>query len=143
MERAVAVTEQLVALASRFESAAGKKGGYLCLGYGDSSRKAKIGEVPSEKDEKYSRLAGEKVFRSRLTDMTSWATRDPAKDMWGGAIPGRRFVYGFSGFPELWDEALVLMLAVVLHDLSLSRARRFAALSGNGYFALLYDAFVN
>ena len=138
MERAVAVTEQLVTLASRFESAAGKKGGYLCLGYGGSSRKAKIGEVPSEKKAPWCAPT-----RGVSSDMMSWATRDPAKDMWGGAIPGRRFVYGFSGFPELWDEALMLMLAVVLHDLSLSRARRFAALSGNGYFALLYDAFVN
>ncbi len=143
MKQAVTGADQLVAIASRTDSANGKKGGYLALGgYCDIPRTAKIGIVPPEKDEKYRRLAPEKVYRVHLThDDSSWLTRDEKQDRWGGAIRGRKFIYGFSGFPELWDEAIVLELAVILHDLSVRKAREIAKASGNGYFDLLHTAF--
>ena len=145
MKQAVAGADQLVAIASRMDSANDKKGGYLALGgYCDVPRTAKIGIVPPEKDEKYSRLAPEKVYRVHLTgDASSWLTRDEKQNRWGGAIRGRKFIYGFSGFPELWDEAIVLELAVILHDLSVRKAHEIAKMSGNGYFDLLHTTFAN
>lgn len=98
-----------------------KCGGYLAvieLGRGDLEMLVCLGYSPPEKVEKRVEFAIEKGKRLYgLTDFTSYESRRPEMDRWGGAVRGRELIFSFSGLPELWDEAAMLVLAIRLGQL--------------------------
>ncbi len=122
-----------------------KRGGYLTvlnqLRGGEIVLMAKVGQVSAEKCLKYKTLSAEKAWRlhSRLGNWTSFETRDesaqvrvidegrphrdPYLEQWGhwaGAVRGHRYIWSFSGFPEMLDEAMVFALAIKMGDLKRS-----------------------
>jgi hypothetical protein len=44
----------------------------------------------------------------QIGHVSSWESRDPGHDRWGGAIRIEDLIFSFSGLPELADEALML-----------------------------------
>ena len=75
-----------------------------------------VGEtIENEKQAKYFRLCREKANRlaSFPTHCSSWQSRDPENGMWGGAVKVNGVIYSLSGFPELGDEAIMLILAEI------------------------------
>ncbi len=90
-----------------------RKGGWLCIlrPDGEVFIHQRIGKTSSEKDERYKHLSAEKALRlhAHPGHRTSWQSRDPALDRWGGAIRTiDGWVFSFSGLPEAWDEALMI-----------------------------------
>jgi len=79
-----------------------------------------LGEVPKEKQERYLSLSLEKGqrlyqdYRANIKNISSWQTRNPDKDLWGGAIRIHKYILSFSGLAELLDEALVLETALTM-----------------------------
>jgi hypothetical protein len=55
--------------------------------------------------EKAERLAKHPIL------ISSWQTRVEMLQMYGGAIRCGQFILSFSGFPERWDEILMLLVA--------------------------------
>lgn len=49
-------------------------------------------------------------LREHPDHLSSWQSRDPSSNKWGGAIRVGQFILSFSGLPELVDEALMLNL---------------------------------
>lgn len=104
--------------------AEGKKGGYFCLAdmqtgipellvmYGDPENPAGKAKYFSFAQEKAMRLAQNKHHKS------SFESRIPENSKWGGAIRGHQYIYSFSGFPEIVDEASMLLTALLLDDLT-------------------------
>lgn len=93
----------------------GKKGGYFCVADGLSGTPllvALVGEIPLEKVEKYMEFAQEKARRLsfHIGHVSSWESRDPDHDQWGGAIRIEDMIFSFSGLPELGDEVLMLLV---------------------------------
>lgn len=110
-----------------------------------------FGVIPLDKATKWSELSTEKCLRLMENDdhFASYESRDPEAEMttlqgvvekwgkWGGAIKAWRHILGFSGLPELWDEALELVVAIktkllsqtiALHNISHERNPHFRAL---------------
>ena len=152
----IEVTNQVVALAHHYmkvkENQSDRKGGYLTVlnhRKGEFSLQAKIGQVPADKVHKYQTLATEKAWRlfRNIDHQTSFESRDvnawisflnfqtPLSDhsmekwgQWGGAVRGSRYIFSFSGFPELLDEAMMFALAIKLGELKKDWViERFAA----------------
>lgn len=74
-----------------------------------------LGEISSdEKAEGYLLNSEEKVKRlfSRPGDVSSFQSRNPEEGKYAGAIRMNTQIFSFSGLPELWDEALVLEIAI-------------------------------
>lgn len=100
-----------------------------------------LGEVPDDKAEKYSALCLEKARRLEAQykaagDLTSWQSRNPEAEQWGGAILGpdgqdRQYAFSFSGLPELVDEALTLRVAVKVGHLTGEEALEMGEASGS------------
>lgn len=68
--------------------------------------------VDEEKGRRWQINAIEKAVRlSRHNDTISWLTRDPDDGKYGGAIRASGYILSFSGFPELADEAFMVVLA--------------------------------
>lgn len=94
-----------------------RKGVYLCLA--DSSGFplviSAIGEVPEDKRQRYFDLCQEKALRlaNNANHLSSYQTRNPEKDLWGGAIRCQEegLIISCSGLPELADESLVMAIA--------------------------------
>lgn len=91
-----------------------------------------LGNPHPEKVLRYTRFAGEKCARTcESGQISSFTTRDPANDKWGGGIK----VYGgyaaISGLPEVWDEALIVAAALALDLLSVDEANAIFDLSQN------------
>lgn len=114
----------------RFKNFWGKRGGFFCLmdkKTGEILLLCLIGQVPFEKIERYRSLAQEKATRlfSHLTEghLTSYESRDPVNDKWGGAIVGDKYIHSFSGFPEDGDSFIVSMSAYRMQDISKRRMR--------------------
>ena len=101
---------------------------------------AKVGQVSKTKAWEHETMAREKAWRlvSHTGHETSFESRDPVAEVrvydesrmhypvrteqwghWGGAVRGNRYVFSFSGFPELLDEAMMFVLAIKHNDLSL------------------------
>lgn len=115
-------------------------GGYFAIFQRDPSGKVGkalvleiIGTIIPEKISLYCRLVREKVNRlSRHTgEISSWLSRDPDNDQWGGAIIAENYYVSFSGLPELCDEAIVLITARILGIISGYDAMRIAEISNN------------
>lgn len=113
-------------------------GGYLCIAdeTGLPMLIIKIGEDCPEKDsdrlvfcqEKARRLAAHPEHR------LSWESRDPDKQMYGGAVRGsvKKLIVSFSGFPERVDELYALAVLFILSDASLN-SPKWLARQGNEY----------
>lgn len=85
-----------------------------------------LGVVPLEKAPKWSELSMEKCLRLMENEdhFTSYESRDPDAEVitlqgktekwgkWGGAVRMFRYMLGFSGFDELWDEAVELVVGI-------------------------------
>lgn len=94
----------------------GRMGGYLCVAEGETGNPHFTvlvgGHVNQEKLPKYYHLSHEKAVRlsQNPTHVSSFQSRD-GKNQFGGAVRTLDgLIYSFSGFPELIDEALVLVL---------------------------------
>jgi hypothetical protein len=124
------------------------KGGYLSIFSGKTGVllfSVLIGEVPPEKVEKYSNLSREKAQRllKNPGHLSSWQTRNPEEDKYGGAIrvileTGQEFIFSISGFPEVGDETVVLVSAISTLGFNAKRAEEIAKISGNDLFNHLY-----
>ena len=142
------VLESILQVATRRfpETTQGRLGGFLCVlnpQIGEIVVTGLIGTEPDEKKrEKYKLLAEEKARRLALhpEHQSSWESRDPDKNRWGGAIRGTRLLFSFSGLPELWDEALMLVLAVRLKEIETAAAQAIAKKSENQFFEQLLSA---
>lgn len=122
-----------------------RTGGYFCLAYKSSGLPAlvaEIGEVNEEKKRKYYTFAKEKAFRLSITHTleTSWQSRNEAEDKWGGAVRCGKWIFSFSGFPELLDEAMMLVLGVRSRTINMEKAQKMANISQNPYFLKLFSA---
>lgn len=85
--------------------------------------------IPAEKIEKYSTLSSEKAGRlfRNPKHRTSYESRDMSADIrvpgdkwgrWGGAIRAGNIILSLSGLPELWDEAVVWVVAIRMNLLN-------------------------
>jgi hypothetical protein len=110
-----------------------RTGGYFCLW--DTGHRAPflvtlIGDPTDEKMMKYYVYSMEKAdrLRSNVTQghRTSFQSRDENKKWFGGAISTPRMILSFSGFQEMWDEAVMLATAVNLRLISRSDAAGIA-----------------
>ncbi len=96
---------------------------------------------------KYVELCQEKALRlgSLEWQNSSWESRKPQKDWWGGAVRIERMIYSFSGLPELGDEAVMLVSSILTAKnkeqalLRKLQAEAIAEKSSNPYFELLLN----
>lgn len=128
-----------------------RSGGYFCLadGAGVPIIIVKVGEPSIEKREKYRQFCIEKAARLAQFEghQSSWQSRDPDYDMWGGAVRIKKnddeFIFSFSGFPELADEALMLLTAHVFfgHDAQVIGPKLYeiARISSNFYWGAIRE----
>ena len=142
--RILLVAEQLAVAAHHFlkiNHNQSRRGGYLAVvnhQRPEVTLVAKIGQVSKEKTEKYEVLAREKAWRlyGQTGNWTSFESRNENAGVvvydsirphrpawteswgqWGGAVRGSRYIFSFSGFPELLDEAMMFALAVKMGEL--------------------------
>lgn len=118
---------------------AGKHGGYFIIADGKTGLAllvVAIGDLPLEKAPKRFVFSQEKACRLALwpTDESSYRTRNPEKNRWGGAIRFRDKILSFSGLPEHGDEAAMLNTGCMADQGFLEAAARIAALSNNPYW---------
>jgi len=123
----------------------GRAGGYFCLREIDFEKltisKMLIGKVTNGKDDKYTKLSLEKStrlhdkYKSDSHELSS-QSRNPDQGEWGGSVKGeslsnrRKFIFSFSGLPEMLDEAAMLLAAVRGYCMTMEYARELAAKSG-------------
>jgi len=127
----------------------GRRGGCFCLLSPVSHNPIQyfmVGEVPKDKEEKYRLFAREKADRLLLNreHKSSWQSRNEEAGQYGGAIRGCEYLFSFSGLPQLLDEALMLVVAIIHGDLDYEGARAIIHESQNPHFVKLYNlAIVN
>lgn len=98
-----------------------------------------IGKLDEEKVEKYFNLSLEKAKRVFSTGlMSSWATRDPEASKWGGAIRCQRFIFSFSGLPEVGDESVCIAVAFWYNFINLGEIDKITAISGQSFYDAVY-----
>ena len=93
-----------------------RSGGYFCLADAETVLPLLImavGQVPVEKAGKYLSFCQEKAKRlaEHPDHLSSWESRNPEKEQWGGAVRVGEFIFSFSGLPEMGDEAVMLAVA--------------------------------
>ena len=100
-----------------------------------------IGDVPDDKAARYIELAQEKPLRLAanmisLGHVLSWQSRNPEENLWGGAVYIRigNVILSFSGFPELWDEAIGLVTASIGLNVPATSLVPLAEISSNRAF---------
>ena len=99
---------------------------------------ARVGRVTMNKEPKYRAFSVEKCWRTLDNEQqTSYGSREPEQDRYGGAVRLAVGALGFSGFEELDDEAFSLLLGVMTEDLSLEAARFMAAKENLSFQKLL------
>jgi len=126
-------------------------GGFFCIANGKTGLPylvKVVGNPPEDKREAYFFFAREKARRlaEHPEHMSSWESRNPELDQWGGAVRRGDFIFSFSGLPELADEALILCLlqpnnwqgwrgfSPDRHDKGLGYLKSIAMKSANPYF---------
>lgn len=120
-----------------------RTGGYLCLQDMKSGVPLAITVVGTcdddEKAKKYLTFCQEKACRLQNSphDHTSYQSRNEANLQYGGAIRGSNYIFSFSGFPELVDEAAMLVGAVLAGELVSEKAHDLAELSNNPHYVAL------
>jgi len=151
VQRVVKEAVNEVLSAEKPEVLKGRKGGYFCLrilGADDFLIKPMlVGEVTNGRDTRYIQLCQEKALRLEAEypargHVSSWQSRDPEQERWGGAILGpdeqnRQYAFSFSGLPELCDEVAMLLTAVKVGHLTQDEAIEIARISGNDLFIRL------
>ncbi len=92
-----------------------------------------VGRMSADKQMRYMNLAPEKANRLLCCGdhVSSWQSRNPEIDQWGGAVRGNRYIRSFSGFPEALDEASMLLHALLCRDMTIDRAQQIARISRN------------
>jgi hypothetical protein len=125
----------------------GRSGGYFCLADGKTGEPicspSQVGPVNPEKARKYYELSEEKARRlaEHLDHQSSYQSRNPDAGQWGGAVRiSDDFIFSLSGYPELGDEALMLILADNYYTSSSASAivRDIARGNGNPYLEPLF-----
>ncbi len=120
-----------------------RKSGYFTLRDISSGRviiTIMLGDIPKEKQEKYLQLSlekGDRLYKNYKTSFkifSSWQTRQPDNDKWGGAIRVNRYILSFSGLSELLDEALVLEVALTMNWENSHRLYEISQVSNNIYY---------
>lgn len=114
-----------------------------------------VGILQPGKLEKYMKFSMEKARRLRCrvlgahpNEFSSWQSRDEAKERWGGSIitgrrrdrPSSRWIFSFSGLPQLADEAFSLAFAVYLRKMTGETAMNIADFSENRYLPAMLKA---
>jgi hypothetical protein len=113
-----------------------------------------MGVIPVEKVHKWSELSTEKCLRlmQKEEHFASYESRDPEAKIttlqgeieewgqWGGGIKAWKHLLGFSGLPELWDEALELVVAVKTDLLNRTIALNNISSERNPHFRILLAA---
>jgi hypothetical protein len=144
VEQVVATAQKIVTRAHRYlkiSENTKRQGGYLVVMNHRSEELvllAKVGQISKELTHKCETLAREKAWRlySRVGDWTSFESRDVEAEVmvydysqppqlaytrpwgqWGGAVRGNRYIFSFSGFPEMLDEAMMFVLAIKMGEL--------------------------
>ncbi|OGG69494.1 hypothetical protein A3I99_01045 [Candidatus Kaiserbacteria bacterium RIFCSPLOWO2_02_FULL_45_11b] len=145
VEQMVAIAQKIVTRAHHFlrvKENVNKRGGYFVVVNHQRAEfilAVKIGQVSKEKTEKYEVLAREKAWRlyGHIGNWTSFESRNEKAGVvvydsirphcpawtelwgqWGGAVRGNRYIFSFSGFPELLDEAMMFVLAIKMGELN-------------------------
>jgi len=119
----VAITvSDVVSTALRLIDDSERRGGFFGLTIKGQDICVPIGDIPDKKRLKYYTLAREKIrqLESHPLHRTSHQSRDPdaiveemAWGKWGGGIrTDNGNLLSFSGLPELWDEAVVFVVAI-------------------------------
>lgn len=124
-----------------------RQGGYLVIRdkhNGTPLLIERIGKCPVSNVKRYHGLALEKSERlsnTRLTGghISSYQSRDTQNDKWGGAIIAGDLIVSFSGLKELFDEAVVLALALRMDWLGFQEVARVTEISGNRFVKPLYN----
>jgi hypothetical protein len=101
-----------------------------------------VGTPAFDKKEKYWNLSMEKVelLISFPKLLSTFQKRDPSKERWGGGIKTEHLAIGVSGFSEHWDEAIALVLPVVVGVMTFEQAEYITTFSNNRLFKPLFDA---
>lgn len=121
-----------------------RQGGYLVIQERSSGKillLERIGKCPTSDIEKYLNFAQEKGLRLiNNENISSWQTRDPENDKWGGAIMAHHnsLIISFSGLEEIIDEAVALTLALRQNWLSYNEFIAIAKISENYFAGMLY-----
>lgn len=147
---------EIIAIASRLVAATPdipgnedpkRQGGYLVIRQkhgGTPVLIERIGKCRTANVNLYHNLAlekGERLSNTRLTSehVSSYQSRDTQNNEWGGAIIAGDFIVSFSGLKELFDEAVVLALALRLNWLSHGEISLITEVSGNTFVKPLYN----
>ncbi len=125
----------------------GKNSGYFCVADARTGDPifgpTQVGVSPPEKVSKRVRICQEKAERlaMRQDHVSSWESREPEKERWGGAVRVGDLIFSFTGLPELGDEAVMLVAAVEHYrnrEAEL-RAMEIVARSDNHYYKQLHE----
>ncbi|MDP3784801.1 MAG: hypothetical protein Q8R12_01870 [bacterium] len=131
----------------------GRTGGYFCLADKTDGLPlliVQVGEIPEVKAGKYLSFCQEKARRlaKNLSHASSWESRDPNQEKWGGAIRAEKMnglILSFSGLPELGDEAVMLTAYCLAENMYwkvvFEETKIIAACSSNKYRLPLLKAF--
>ena len=121
----------------------GREGGYLCIADGKNGLPiltVLVGKVPPHKARKYLAFCQEKAGRlaGNRGHLSSWESRDPQKDHWGGAIRFNDYILSFSGLPEMGDEAAMLV-AAMRSNIGATVVKNIAQRSKNPYWCFEWN----
>ena len=135
LSEVVVAVRKVIDLACQLPEAGCKRGGYFCLApthTGFPYLLMLVGLVPQDKFEKYAKLAMEKARRLSMHPhhITSRESRNPEKEEWGGAVFVNPDIWSFSGFPERLDEAVMIVAATKMGNLSNHHMRHLAGMFG-------------
>lgn len=123
-------------------------GGYFCIAdnaSGEPLDVVRLGDPLPTKEGRYEELAKEKAARLAANPEhdTSYQSRYPVRDRWGGAVRAGNHILSFSGLsPDRLDEALVLVVARAymgwMNAEVIRRCAKMAELSGNKLYGRLH-----
>jgi hypothetical protein len=75
---------------------------------------------------------------NRPEDLSSWQSRNPDEEKWGGAVVAGNFLLSLSGLPELGDEAVMLVTAFLVGWSDETEIRQIATISSNPFLDPLF-----
>lgn len=64
-------------------------------------------------------------------DLSSWSSREPLRDRFGGAVRGNNFIFSFAGFSEAMNEAMMVLLLSATIQIVAKNAREILRISRN------------
>lgn len=138
IHRICETVNRAASIASSMLADPNKTGGYFCLldiKTGAILITTIIGSVSPEKAAKYKRLAEEKALRlyelhiAWTGHVSSFQSADETSERYGGSVLGDRFIYSFSGFPPIYDEAVMLATAHKHQDMPAERRAKIIQFS--------------